>query len=66
MNIGIWVVGTSNQLILRGSHTETNFKKNKVVTGQTLCSPLLTYFNIGLSQANFVQKCCFFNIRTSN
>ena len=66
MNIGIWVVGTLNQLILRGSHTEINFKKNKVVTGQTLCRTLLTYFNTGLSQANFVQKCCFFNIRTSN
>ena len=33
--MGIWVVGTSNQLFLRGSKTGTNFPKNKVVTGKT-------------------------------
>ena len=33
--MGIWVVGTSNQLFLRGSKTGANFPKNKVVTGKT-------------------------------
>ena len=27
MNIDIWVVGTSNQLFIRGSQTETKFSK---------------------------------------
>ena len=32
----IWVIGTSNELFLRGSKTEANFqKKKKVVTGKT-------------------------------
>ena len=26
-NMGIWVVGTSNQLFIRGSETETKFSK---------------------------------------
>ena len=26
-NMGIWVVGTSNQLFIRGSYTETKFSK---------------------------------------
>ena len=34
MNIYIWVVGTSNQLYIKDSQTETNFQK-KVVTGKT-------------------------------
>ena len=29
-----WVVGTTNELFLRGSKTETDFPKNKVVTGK--------------------------------
>ena len=33
MNMDIWEVGTSNQLFIRGSYTETKFSKNKVVTG---------------------------------
>ena len=28
VNMDIWVVGTSNQLFIRGSYTETNFPKN--------------------------------------
>ena len=27
MNIGIWVVGTSNELFMRGSYTEAKFSK---------------------------------------
>ena len=27
MNIGIWVVGTSNQLLITGPYTETKFSK---------------------------------------
>ena len=36
MNIDIWVVGTSNQVFIRGSTTETKFPKKKVVIGKTL------------------------------
>ena len=32
MNMDIWLVGTSNQVFLRGSYTETKISKNKVVT----------------------------------
>ena len=35
MNIDIWVVGTLNQLFIRGSYTKLNFWKNKVVSGKT-------------------------------
>ena len=38
MNMDIWVVGTSNQLFLKGSYTEAKFSKktkNKVVTDKT-------------------------------
>ena len=53
-NMGIWVVGISNQLFLRGSYTKTKFSKNKVVTGKTLffvigpfCTHISIYLNIG-------------------
>ena len=29
MNMNIWVVGTSNQLFIAGSYTETKFSKKK-------------------------------------
>ena len=54
MNIDIWVAGTSNQLFIRGSHTETKFSKNGAVTGKTLffakgrfCTSRSTCLNIG-------------------
>ena len=43
MNMGIELVGTSNELFIRGIKLKQNFRKNKVVTGKT---PL---FVIGLS-----------------
>ena len=37
MNMNIWVVGTSNQLFIAGSYTETKFsKKKKIDTGKTV------------------------------
>ena len=47
--MNIWVVGTSNQLFVRGSLTETNFskKKNEVVTDKT------PFFVIGLFCTGF-------------
>ena len=36
INVNIWVVGTSNQLFIRGSETEAKFLKNKAVNGKTL------------------------------
>ena len=33
--MGIWVVGTPNQLFIRGSQTETKSSKNKTVTAKT-------------------------------
>ena len=29
MNMGIWIVNTSNQLFIRGSNAETKFEKKK-------------------------------------
>ena len=37
----IWLVGTSNQLLITGPYTETKFSKNKVDPGKT------TFFVIG-------------------
>ena len=34
INVNIWVVGTSNQLFIRGCETETKFFKNKAVNGK--------------------------------
>ena len=36
MKMGIWVVGTVNQLFLKGSYTESKFSNDKVVSGKTL------------------------------
>ena len=36
MNMDIWVVGTSNQLFIAGSYTETKFSKKKIDTGKTV------------------------------
>ena len=49
MNMNICVVGTSNQLFRRGSYSETNFQKNKVVTGKIpsfLIGPFCTSHSI--------------------
>ena len=35
MNMDIWVVGTSNQLIISPLKLKQNFQKYKVVTGKT-------------------------------
>ena len=35
-HMGIWVVGTSNQLFIRVLKLKQNFQKNKVVTGKTI------------------------------
>ena len=48
--MGIWVVGTLNQLFIRG--TETKFLKNKVVTGKTpffVIGPFCTHHSICLN-----------------
>ena len=34
-NVGIYAVGITNQLLIRGSLTEIKFSKNKAVTGKT-------------------------------
>ena len=51
-NMGIWVVGTTNQLFVL--KLKQNFQKNKVVTGKTpfflrgpLCSDCFICLNIG-------------------
>ena len=51
INIDIWVVGTSNQLFIRGSQTQ---KKKKIVTDKTpffvlgpFCTPHSICLNIG-------------------
>ena len=43
MNMDFWVVGTSNQLFITGSYTETKLKKKTVDTGKT------AFFMIGPS-----------------
>ena len=52
MNMGIWVVGTSNQLFIRGSCTETNLYslvtgKNPFFVMGSYCVPHSVFLNIG-------------------
>ena len=35
INMDIWLVGTSNQLFMRGYQLKQNFQNNKVVTGKS-------------------------------
>ena len=51
MNMDIWVVGTSYQVFMRGFSTETNFQKNKVVTGRNpfFCDRSILYSPFYLS-----------------
>ena len=52
----IWVVGISSQFFLRGSETETNFQKNKVVTGKTPFFAIGIFFVLVLIYDSFVWK----------
>ena len=48
-NMGIWIVGASNQLFIRDSSTETKFSKTKVVNGKTpffVIGPFWTHHSI--------------------
>ena len=52
MNMGIWVFSTSNQLFTTGSYRETEFSKNKLVTGKTpflVIGPFCTRYSICLN-----------------
>ena len=35
MNMDIWVIGTLNNLFIRGFHTQIKYSKNKVVRDKT-------------------------------
>ena len=61
-NMDIWVVGISSQFFLRGSETETNFQKNKVVTGKTPFFAIGIFFVLVLIYDSFVWKWCVFNL----
>ena len=70
MNTDIWVIGTLNQLFVRGSYNEIKFSKNKVVSGKTplfvigpFCNPHSICLN---SIRNFVWKCDVFHGSTFN
>ena len=60
--MGIWVIGTLNQLFIRGFYAQINFSKNKVVSG----TPHSMCLNIGFWQGIFLWKCCAFNRTTLN
>ena len=62
----IWVVGTSNELFIRGSWTETKFSKNKVVAGKTpffeigpFCNHHSIFLNIGCWYVSFLWNDAF-------
>ena len=58
--MGIWVVGTSNQLFIRGSKTETNLK-NEVLTGKTpfsVIGPFCTYRFVCLKDWLLILQFC--------
>ena len=61
MDMDIWFVGTSNQLFITGSYTETKLAKNKVDTGKTafividpFCASHSICLNIGFWEGSFV------------
>ena len=63
----IWVIGTLNNLFIRGFHTQIKYSKNKVVSDKTplfvigpFCIRNSICINIGFGQGNFVRKCCVF------
>ena len=71
MNMDIWVVGTSNQLFIRGLKPKQNFRKTKLVTGKTpffVIGPFYTLnsicLNIGFWQRSFIWKYCVFKLST--
>ena len=54
-NMGIWVIGTSNQLFIRVPRMKQNFQKNKVVTAKTpffVIGPFCTHHSICLNMAS--------------
>ena len=76
MNMDIWVVGTLNQLFIRGSKTETKFlKKSSCWQNLVLCNRFNLYsctpYSICLNtdffwQVSFVWKRCVFILSTFN
>ena len=70
MNMDIWVVGTSNQLFIRGSYGQaTSSKKKKVVTMKTLFFLIVRFYtpysiclNNGFRQGSYAWKCCVVNL----
>ena len=73
INMGVWAVGTLNQLFKRFLNWNKTFKKNKIVTGKTQFSvtdPFCSYhsicLNIGFSYGSFVWKWCSLNLSALN
>ena len=65
MNMNFWVVGTQNQLFIRGS----NFQKNKVANDKTpffviapFCISHSVCLNIGFGQCSFVYEILRFQL----
>ena len=68
MNMGIWVVGTSNQLFRRGSYSKTKFStkqssyyQSSVLRDRSILYSPSIYLNIDFWQGSFVWKCCALN-----
>ena len=73
MNMDIWVVGSSNQLFITGSYTETKLSKNKADTDKTaffvigpFCTSHSICLNIGFWEGSFVWICYAFNCSAFN
>ena len=71
MNMDICVVGTSNQVFIRDSQTETKLKTlSSYWKNAILCDRFILYshfcFNIGFWQSSFVWQCCVFNLSNFN
>ena len=50
--MGIWLVGTLNQVFVSGSYTENKFKKNKVASSKALFIVLTLPFDSAVLYGN--------------
>ena len=49
INLDNWVIGTLNQLLIRGSYNQTKFSKNETVGGKNLYDRPISYSPFNLS-----------------
>ena len=66
MNMGIWVIGTLNELFIRAFlYSKLNFQTPFFMV-DPFCTPHSICLDIGFGQGSSVWKCCSLNCRALN